>query len=278
MAERRTRDRGFTLPEVLIVVVLMGVLATAIAAVFVVIVRTTPTTEARNDDARSLLGVTTWFPPDVNSTPRVPLASASANWDISPASASGCSSGDVGTNLVVLRWSEQTGSTPVTYAASYRIQDESDGTSTIWRIACSNGGAGSVIAVARELPPTGTNPVVMTIRDDTVQVIGLSMQVTTAEGDTLRIDAQSNNPNGVLSEVAVPSTIAATTIATTTTTSTTTTTTVAPSTSLGETTTTAAPTTSTSTTSTSTTTTTIPCVADFKTGFVVNDRLSPILF
>jgi prepilin-type N-terminal cleavage/methylation domain-containing protein len=265
MAERR-RDRGFTLPEVLIVVVLIGVLAGAIAAVFSIIVRTTPSTEARVDDARSLLGVTTWFPPDVNSTPQAP-APGTPYWDTDSMAASGCTGVDPGTSIVRLQWSEQTGGSPTTFVANYRLAADGDGGSTLYRIACSNGGSPTQIAVARQLPDPSTNPVVAGLTNDGGQIVGMFITVTTADGDTLRLDAQSNNPQATLGTVPTESTVAATT---TTSTSTTTTTTVAPSTSVSETTTTTA-----ATTTTTTTTTLAPCVADFSTGNGANAPVRP---
>ena len=63
------RSGGFTLVEMLIVVTILGVVMTTLAAVFSVIVRTTPSTEARADDARSLQGLVTWLPQDIDAAP-----------------------------------------------------------------------------------------------------------------------------------------------------------------------------------------------------------------
>lgn len=274
MIDSHRNNRGFTLIEVLIVVVLMGVLMSAVAAVFSVIVRTAPTTENRVDDAVSLLGLTTWLPPDVNSTPGVEIASTAAHWNTGP-SGSGCASGDIGENLVVLNWSEQTGSSPTAYTANYRLENDGAGGSTMWRVSCTDGGAGTVRKLVRDLPSTSTGPVTVTIRDETddkgvTKIVGLSMTVTTANGDQLRFDAQSNNPNATLDAAPTPATTAATTTTSTTMAPTTTlapTTTVAPTTSVGETTTTTTATTTPPTTlPPTTTTTTIPCAADFVIG------------
>jgi prepilin-type N-terminal cleavage/methylation domain-containing protein len=66
---RRLHDRGFTLVETVIVVALMGIVMSVLAATFVVVVRTNPANEARDDGARGLLGLSTWLPEDVSSTP-----------------------------------------------------------------------------------------------------------------------------------------------------------------------------------------------------------------
>lgn len=279
MIESHRRDRGFTLTEVLIVVVLMGVLMTAVAAVFSVIVRTAPTTENRVDDSVALLGLTTRLPPDVNSTPGVDIALAADHWNTEPSKSSGCASGDVGENLVVLKWSEQTGSSPTVYTANYRLAADGVGGSTMWRISCTDAGAGAGAGTARrivqDLPPMLSKPVTVTIRDGldpvdgVTKVVGLSMTVTTVNGDVLRFDAQTNNPAETLGTIPATATTAATTTTTTTTTvaPAATTTTVAPSTSVGETTTS---TTSTTTIPPTTTTTTIPCSADFIIGSGAN--------
>ena len=279
MIESHRRDRGFTLTEVLIVVVLMGVLMTAVAAVFSVIVRTAPTTENRVDDSVALLGLTTRLPPDVNSTPGVDIALAAAHWNTQP-SGSGCASGDVGENLVVLKWSEQTGSSPTLYTANYRLAANGVGGSTMWRISCTNAGPGTARRIVQDLPPMLSKPVTVAIRDAVVEpvvdpknpvrkVVGLSMTVATVNGDVLRFDAQTNNPAETLGTIPVTATTTATTTTTTTTTvaPAATTTTVAPSTSVGGTTTT---TTTTTTIPPTTTTTTIPCSADFVTGSGAN--------
>ena len=271
MIESHRRDRGFTLTEVLIVVVLMGVLMTAVAAVFSVIVRTAPTTENRVDDSVALLGLTTRLPPDVNSTPGVDIALAAAHWNTQP-SGSGCASGDVGENLVVLKWSEQTGSSPTMYTANYRLAANGVGGSTMWRISCTNAGAGTARRIVQDLPSMPSKPVTVTIRngldpvDKVMKVVGLSMTVTTMNGDVLRFDAQTNNPAETLGTIPVTATTAATTTTTTTTVAPSTTTTVAPSTSVGGTTTTSSTSTTTPTTPIPPTATTIPCSANFING------------
>src|SRR4051794_11994302 len=63
------KNRGFTLIETIIVVGLIGIIAVALAATFTVIVRTQAPNEVRADDARTSLGLTTYLPEDVDSTP-----------------------------------------------------------------------------------------------------------------------------------------------------------------------------------------------------------------
>lgn len=62
-------DGGFTLIETLIVVVVMGLIVTAIAGTIVVVLRTSPPTEVRAEDARSVQGLVTWLPQDIDAAP-----------------------------------------------------------------------------------------------------------------------------------------------------------------------------------------------------------------
>src|SRR5688500_400991 len=94
------RSDGFTLVELLIVIGVMGVVALAIAFAFVAIVRTSPAAEARADDSRTVLGLNTYLPEDVNSTP-------AAGFDFTKNAATGCSSGgSPGVSLVRMTWTE----------------------------------------------------------------------------------------------------------------------------------------------------------------------------
>ena len=224
MTDRRTlRDRGFTLTEVLIVVTLMGLLSAAIAAVFTVVVRTLPPTEARADDARSLLGISTWLPADVSSTPEKPEATAGGNWD-KESRPTGCDvsgAGNIGENVLWLSWSESLGGSPNTYRSSYRLVD-GDETARLVRVSCVNGGTATVINVTAGLPlfvmdpvtSLPTNPVTVKWKtSDEGTIVGVEFEITTRDGDTLRVDASSRNPATTLS--AIPTAVTTTTESTT---------------------------------------------------------------
>lgn len=230
MTERPTPRDGFTLVEVLIVVTVMGVLAAAIATVFTVIVRTTPPTEARADDARSLIGISTWLPADVSATPRAPLSNPTQYWDTAPSRPSGCSGTDPGVNVLKLHHRENVTGVTIRYDISYRLVDEGD-TSSIVRVTCVNGGAGEINNLTAGLPPAVEGPVTVTWKtevDLTVEyVIGVEFEVRTFEGDTLRVDASSRNPNETLNTIPVSVTTVAPSTTSTTTTTTATTTTIA---------------------------------------------------
>src|SRR5688572_21391570 len=106
------RSDGFTLVEVLIVVTLLGFIATVIAATFTVIVRTNPVNEERADDARALLNLTRWLPDDVASTytypyyvtPEHPNGFTVDGSD--PACVNPATLPNGGTSLLNLRWYE----------------------------------------------------------------------------------------------------------------------------------------------------------------------------
>jgi prepilin-type N-terminal cleavage/methylation domain-containing protein len=55
------RDRGFTLIEMLIVLTVMGTLTAVISSVIIVALRSTPSAEARVDDARGVQSLVTWL-------------------------------------------------------------------------------------------------------------------------------------------------------------------------------------------------------------------------
>lgn len=60
-----------TLVEVIVVTAIIGLITTVIAAAFVTIVRVSPTTVYRIDDARSTRGLQTWLARDIASTPPI---------------------------------------------------------------------------------------------------------------------------------------------------------------------------------------------------------------
>ncbi len=228
-ADRRSsrRDGGFTLTEVLIVVVIMGVLSTAIAAAFSVVVRTLPSTEARADDARSLLGLSSWLPSDVNSTPRIPESEVDtddASFDRRSGSV-GCGVSE-GVNLLRLRSSETYLSTQ-RFDVSYRLVPRGT-TWNIIRVSCVEGGSVAVNNLTAGLPAPAESPIDVSYRVESGTVVGVVMLVTTSAGDSLRIDTTSQNPDASLPPLGSVAIDPTTTVEITTTTESTTTTTVAP--------------------------------------------------
>lgn len=243
---QRIRDGGFTLPEVLVTIAVVALLAGSIAASFGVIARSMPPAEARADDARTLSGLTIFLPEDVGSTPPDNFLLDDANHP------TGCAGGSPGLGLLRLTWSSGTR----TWNVDYRL--ETDGShSRIRRYECAPGGTPTIGTLTSQLPPVdvttwepGQQPAgFVAIRDDLGRIVGVTVTVTTGAGNTATMVARSNNPDERLEVVAPP------TATPTTTGSPTTTTTVTPPAE--------APTDTTSdptSTSTSTTTTVPPCV------------------
>ncbi len=62
-------DRGFTLIETIVVLLMVGVLASVMVAVIAVIFRNVPGDRARADDSRSYQRLIQWLPRDAASTP-----------------------------------------------------------------------------------------------------------------------------------------------------------------------------------------------------------------
>lgn len=117
-------DSGFTLIELVVVVVLIGLVATVVAATFVTILRATPPTQFRIDDARSTRGLQTWLARDVASTPPnggTTIAPGGgfvfSGAEPTPSESCGITSG---TNILHMTWMEDDGS-PETFHANYRL-------------------------------------------------------------------------------------------------------------------------------------------------------------
>ena len=114
-------DQGFTVIEVLIVIVVMGTLMSTLAAAIVISLRTAPNTEARLDDARSTRALATWLSYDTTSAPPFLPEQAQGGIDLA-STANDC--GGAGANLLHLQWTERS-FTPRTYVANYRfVEDE----------------------------------------------------------------------------------------------------------------------------------------------------------
>ena len=210
--DRSRTDSGFTLPEVLITVVVLGIIMAVLGGVFSVYLRSTPTTEARAEDARSVMGLVTWLPQDVDSTP-------ATGFDVDPSATSGCSL-NPGINLLRMEWSEKIGSVTTTYIANYRHVSSATGARVV-RITCSGVtsppfASGNEQNLTSELPllPGGWAPgdapaavsIIRTIPADPTSPVELvTMELTTLDGDTVRTDSASKNPAATLPSTTLPS-------------------------------------------------------------------------
>lgn len=142
LAGRPVTDAGFTLPELLIVIVLMGILMPVLAVAFSVVIRSSPTSGARADDSRSLTNLTNWISQDVSST--------SEDGFFVGTSAGGCllpSSAASSVNLLELNWKEGAKQ----FVANYRFVSTGASKGQIFRYACLKGQAASELRMTADL-------------------------------------------------------------------------------------------------------------------------------
>lgn len=217
---QRQRDGGFTLPEVLITVVTIGIISTVLAGIASVVLRNTPDAEARADDARSMLGLVTWLPQDVDSTPP-------NGFDTDPNSDSDCGVDRPGSvSLLHMQWTERLGATTTTFLANYR-HVPIDGAFRLQRITCSGTGSlpfsnRSTQNLTSGLPalPPGWSPGQPPLK---VQVFpkveanpaatppipgnpaSVTFEITTLDGAVVRTDSAAKNPAETLPTTTMPS-------------------------------------------------------------------------
>jgi prepilin-type N-terminal cleavage/methylation domain-containing protein len=191
--QRPSTGPGFTLIEILIVVAILGIIVASIAAAFTVIVRTSPLTETRIDDARSTRGLATWLSHDTTSTPRFePPDPVQGGITVSPAN--DCSA--PGNNILHLRWTEN-GFSDQTFIANYRyVPDGAE--SRVVRYTCSRIGAGAFTAPSPMNLTSGLNPsslpVVALNRDSFGDVESITLTLTAIGGEQVLVDTGPRNP------------------------------------------------------------------------------------
>ena len=135
------RDPGMTLIELLVSVLVIGSIATVLAATLTVTFRQQGDTQGRLDVARWGQSLAMWLPSDLASATDVSAAEAD-----SPCPSAECT---FGSNALLLKWNDGTGETTL----SYRYGPAGDGRSFILtRVECT-GGACSSIVVLRDLSP-----------------------------------------------------------------------------------------------------------------------------
>jgi prepilin-type N-terminal cleavage/methylation domain-containing protein len=145
------KDEGMTLVELVVAVVLLGVVTVVIAATFSTILRVTPATAYRIDDARSTRGLQTWLARDVASTPPIPYDPSSGVGyvdSIVTPSVAGVPAGDIcttsGVHVLFMAWSD--GGT--SYRAQYTIEGDAGGYE-VRRTIC--GGNASALSVTGDV-------------------------------------------------------------------------------------------------------------------------------
>ncbi len=141
------RDPGMTLPEVLISVVVIGLLATVLGAAITTVLRTERGAEGRLNVARAEQNVALWLPADLSSA-----TDAADEPGLSPCGAPSCPGVGAlgGSNALMLTWPE-----PPDTSVAYIYRPAADGvTYEIARVECPGGPCSSVV-VLRDLagPP-----------------------------------------------------------------------------------------------------------------------------
>ena len=196
--DARRDDAGFTLMELMVVVLLVAVLATVIVAVITVILRNAPSAEVQADNSRSYRGLTTWLPRDAASTPPGEFIMGTTP-SPSPWSCSGIS----GPAIVRMAWSLE----DTAYVAGYRLE-AGDGGQRISRYACSGPVGGSTFPnpTIRSVTNRLNNAEAAPIFDDLGEVVGVRIDMTTCgeeanhrincslPGLVVSVEASSHNP------------------------------------------------------------------------------------
>ncbi len=193
-----TRDRGFTLLEVIVVVLLVAVLASVMVAVVAVVVRNAPSTEARVDNSNSYQRLIIRLQRDAASTPPnrfVPHAT--------PALLPAWSCDLISPTLVQMSWSLD----GTAYVAGYQLEADGNG-QRISRYTCSGPDSGSVFPNPTSAPVTARlhNATAVPINGGG-KVVGIRIVLTLclqtkngsdcttpAPGPPIAVEASSRNP------------------------------------------------------------------------------------
>jgi prepilin-type N-terminal cleavage/methylation domain-containing protein len=151
---RRRRDAGFTLPELLISVMLMGIIATTMAGAFTVVLRQQKPTVARIAESKDITFVQTWVPLDVasavaSSDPAIPTIITDPAYDPTLAKEL------PGTNVLTVQRAEIVNGVEVRYHVAYRyvrVDDEYQLRRYEIRFAGTASEVVKQVGVAHELP------------------------------------------------------------------------------------------------------------------------------
>ena len=191
-AGRSRPDGGFTLVELVVVISLVGLVTTVLAAAIIVSLRTTPQTADRLDDARATRALATWLSHDTTSTPPFLPEQAQGGLNLT-ATTNFC--GGEGTNLLHLVWVENS-FVKTAHVANYRfvvVGDEGQ----IRRYSCSAADGGPFTGSSSQLLTSGLDPAqppVVIPEPATGEVDTVTFQLAGKSGEQVSIETSSRNP------------------------------------------------------------------------------------
>lgn len=190
------RDGGFTLIEVIIVLVILGIVMSSLSLALSVALRTNPDNQSRIDDARATRSLATWLSYDVSSTP--PFVGETAQGGMVTGGTANDCGGPLGSNLLDLKWVEAK-PTAVTYVASYRFV-QVNGIGEIVRVSCKRLGPGpdpfestSIQNLTSGLKASAAPTVVLAVVG-TGPVTKVSFSLTGNTGQSVLVETASRNP------------------------------------------------------------------------------------
>ena len=158
------RDAGFTLPELLVSIIVLGSIVAVLSSAIIVTFRQRDNTEGRLNVSRAEQNVSMWIPADLASSGAVPSTDPAASpCSVSVFDTSGCPSNVVltGSNALLLSWTDEVltagGATQVTTTnVSYHFTPIAGGLFDLVRIECHSTDGGpwtcDVNTVLHDLP------------------------------------------------------------------------------------------------------------------------------
>lgn len=199
------RDAGFTLPEMLIAMVISGILVVSISMAFTTVLQTQSQASDRLAESKDITFVQTWMPVDLSSAletfnspsdAEILVGLAALNPPMSIRALAPGGPGLPGTNVITLVRPDLDAGAGVYYIIAYRYH-EIDGQWQVSRFEIKNPGTASevikVVGVAHEVPapPVGWNPTMSPIH--AVEVTARNQVILRPIGENVTFNFESGN-------------------------------------------------------------------------------------
>ena len=191
-------DSGFSIIEILISMVVLGMIMSVLSVAVSVALRASPDTETRLDDARATRSLSTWLANDTISTPPFMPEQTQGGIILDQAvTADNNDCGGPGTNLMHLQWTEVT-NVSLTFVANYRFE-VAGGDASIIRHLCSKEDSDPYAFIARRtmtsgLLPTQVPTITPVIDGFTGNVTSIQFELTGQSGEIVYVETGSRNP------------------------------------------------------------------------------------